>query len=108
FDLLIWIKELSLPVDAWPFALTKSGEFLMGCQSSTTICSYDPKTATMIKLMLNGDFCYPVPHINSFVSLKALGEKCRSRKTYAVNPSPKEYFVEQQWKANGEFDGIQF
>ncbi|KAI3958526.1 hypothetical protein MKW92_025902 [Papaver armeniacum] len=100
--------ELSLPVDAWPFALTKSGEFLMWSCQSSAICSYDPKTATMKKLMLDGDFCYPVPHMNSFVSLKALGEKCRARKRYAVNPSPKEYLMEQQRKANGEFDVIQF
>ncbi|RZC52678.1 hypothetical protein C5167_021108 [Papaver somniferum] len=29
-----------------------------------------------------------LPHMNSFVSLKALGEKCRCRKRYAVNPAP--------------------
>ncbi|XP_026451262.1 F-box protein At3g07870-like [Papaver somniferum] len=107
YDLLTWIKELSLPIDALPFALTQSGKFLMWYKSST-IWSYDPKTATMEKFLLDGIFCRAIPHMNSFVSLKALGEKCRSRKRYAANPTPEEYFVTQQRKDNGEFDVIQF
>ncbi|XP_026452699.1 F-box protein At3g07870-like [Papaver somniferum] len=105
-DLLTWNMELSLPIDAAPISITKSGEFMMWYKSN--LCSYDPKTATMEKHVLNGDFCHAVPHINSFVSLKALGEKCRSRKRYAVNASPTEYFITQERKDNGEFDVIQF
>ncbi|XP_026417554.1 uncharacterized protein LOC113313042 [Papaver somniferum] len=78
YGLLTWIKELRLPVSAIPFSVTKSGQFLMWYGSN--LCSYDPKTATMEKHVLNGDFCRAVPHMNSFVSLKSLGEKCRSTK----------------------------
>lgn len=106
YDLLTWIKELSLPIDALPFALTQSGKFLMWYKSptiwsydpKTAIWSYDPKTATMEKFLLDGIFWRAIPHMNSFVSLKALGEKCRSRKRCAANPSPEEYFITQQRK----------
>ncbi|XP_026439281.1 F-box protein At3g07870-like [Papaver somniferum] len=44
--------------------------------------------------------CYgATPHVNSFVSLKALGERCRSRKRYKANPSPRTIFIKQQTNA---------
>ncbi|OVA12131.1 F-box domain [Macleaya cordata] len=59
-------------------ALTKSGEVLLW-DDDTILSSYDPKTATLKQLV--GDngtpfiFHETIPHINSFVSLKALGER---------------------------------
>ncbi|OVA00482.1 F-box domain [Macleaya cordata] len=61
-----------------PFALTENGEILLG--SSLKILSlYDPKTATITKNLVDDDkgltFFEAIPHVNSFVSLRALGEK---------------------------------
>ncbi|XP_026424711.1 uncharacterized protein LOC113321046 [Papaver somniferum] len=75
YDLLSWIKEFSIPIGesgAEPCALTNSGEVLMrykGC-----LFCYNPQTASLEKLMDN-EFGYVFPHVNSFVSLEALGER---------------------------------
>ncbi|XP_026426084.1 F-box protein At3g07870-like [Papaver somniferum] len=105
YHLLSWFKEFSIPVEreAEPCALTNSGEVLMrykGC-----LFCYNPQTAALEKLMDN-DFRYLFSHVNSFVSLKALGEKgSKFRKRYDVNPAPKEIFIgKQQWKDDGQID----
>ncbi|MCL7039198.1 hypothetical protein MKW94_019546, partial [Papaver nudicaule] len=93
YDLLTWIMEFSIPTerDAEPCALTSSGEVLMRYKRS--LFCYYPQTATLEKVMDN-DLCYVYPHVNSFVSLKALGETgCKVRKRYDINPAPKEIFI---------------
>ncbi|KAI3959180.1 hypothetical protein MKX01_023856 [Papaver californicum] len=42
--------------------------------------------------------------MNSLVSLKGLGEMCRLRKRYYVNPAPKEIFIKQGRKDKREID----
>ncbi|MCL7051347.1 hypothetical protein MKW94_018624, partial [Papaver nudicaule] len=105
YDLLSWIKEFSIPIerDAEPCALTNSGEVLMSYRRC--LFCYNPQTATLEKLMDN-DHCYVFSHVNSFVSLKALGETgCKVRKRYDVNPAPKEIFiVKPQKKDDGDGD----
>lgn len=98
-DLWTWIKEFSIPIggSAEPLALTKSGEVLLRYKSN--LYRYDPVIADLEKLLEKGfgarfDFCCAVPHMNSFVSLKALGERCRRRKRYDANPSTKEFFYD--------------
>ncbi|XP_026452268.1 uncharacterized protein LOC113352690 [Papaver somniferum] len=97
YDLLTWIKEFSFPIegdtDTEPFAVTKSGEVLLSHKS--VICCYDPKTAAMDRIV-DVNFCLAVPHMNTFVSLKALGEKCRSRKKYVVKFRPRSFFIKQK------------
>ncbi|MCL7034589.1 hypothetical protein MKW94_003515, partial [Papaver nudicaule] len=98
FGLLIWITEFSIPFagdNANPIALTRSGEVLLSHKSD--LWCYDPKTASFEKLMDSCYSCRVVPHTNSFVSLKALGEKCRSRKRYKANTSPREFFI-KKWR----------
>ncbi|KAI3921111.1 hypothetical protein MKX01_036090 [Papaver californicum] len=70
----------------WPISLTLSGKLMLRSNYETLIC-YDPQTREFEKQMiLNTNtnvgpsyFDYPkveaIPHVNSFVSLKALGEK---------------------------------
>ncbi|KAI3952869.1 hypothetical protein MKW98_005096 [Papaver atlanticum] len=105
YHLLSWIKEFSIPVEreAEPCALTNSGEVLMrykGC-----LFCYNAQTAAFEKVMDN-DFSYVFPHVNSFVSLKALGERgSKFRKRYDVNPAPKEILIgKQQRKDDGRTD----
>ncbi|XP_026424690.1 F-box protein At3g07870-like [Papaver somniferum] len=101
YELLTWIKEFSIPIEreAEPCALTNSGELLM--RHKGFLFCYNPKTAALEKLMDNY-FCYVLQHVNSFVSLKALGERrCSFRKRYDVNPAPKEIFIGNQQKDDG-------
>ncbi|OUZ99216.1 F-box domain [Macleaya cordata] len=78
-----WSREFSI---AWvgkfrdnydPFAITKSGEVLLW-YNQTILYLYNTKTATL-KELKNGGLGLKVfrviPHMNSFVSLKALGER---------------------------------
>ncbi|XP_026419488.1 F-box protein At3g07870-like [Papaver somniferum] len=70
----------------WPISLTLSGKLLLR-SNYETLMSYDPQTREFKKLVdLNTDMLfetltYPliesIPHINSIVSLKALGEKTK-------------------------------
>ncbi|XP_026416657.1 uncharacterized protein LOC113312114 [Papaver somniferum] len=86
----IWVKECPLPsIVSWelyrkntrtamPFALTKRGEILFKFYSGKTIASYDLKSATprnnwMLDKVWNR--FEAIPHVNTFVSLKALGEE---------------------------------
>ncbi|KAI3874050.1 hypothetical protein MKX03_016379 [Papaver bracteatum] len=66
-----------------PFLITKKNEVLFVHQGSTLYC-YDPNTNTVIKLWNDEKWelmrLCAVPHINSFVSLKALGERSKSKK----------------------------
>ncbi|OVA19374.1 F-box domain [Macleaya cordata] len=68
-----------------PFALTKSGEVLL-LYNHKILFRYDPKTATLKKLVVDDGtglkYFQGVPHMNSFVSLKALGERCKTRRRY--------------------------
>ncbi|XP_026429567.1 F-box protein At3g07870-like [Papaver somniferum] len=95
YDSLIWIKKFSIPTgcQAAPCALTNSGEVLLQCRSC--LFCYDPKTATLERLTGKG-ISHVLPHVNSFVSLKALGEKCIFRKRYHANPAPKEIYIKQR------------
>ncbi|KAI3964311.1 hypothetical protein MKW92_049994 [Papaver armeniacum] len=95
YDSLIWIKKFSIPTgcQAAPCALTNSGEVLLLCRSS--LFCYNPETATLERLTDKG-ISHVFPHVNSFVSLKALGENCKLRKRYGVNPAPKEMFIKLQ------------
>ncbi|OVA16360.1 F-box domain [Macleaya cordata] len=83
-----WSKEFSIKLKGMfvrenepfsqLFALTKNCEVLF--YNHTILSRYDLKTATLEKL-LNMDKCFflyffeAIPHMNSFVSLKALGEE---------------------------------
>ncbi|OVA07231.1 F-box domain [Macleaya cordata] len=87
-DYQSWTREFSI---AWegnyhdkyePFALTKSGEVLLR-YNFETLCLHDPKTATITKLVdddMGSKYFEAIPHINSFVSLKALEKKSRRRR----------------------------
>ncbi|OVA07920.1 F-box domain [Macleaya cordata] len=83
-----WSRDFSM---AWfgdvmdnydTFALTKSGEVLC-LYNRNILYRYDPKTATTKVVVEQNDdllkFVNIIPHMNSFVSLKALGERCRRR-----------------------------
>ncbi|XP_026432328.1 uncharacterized protein LOC113329701 [Papaver somniferum] len=69
-----------------PFAVTKSGLVLMWhwdtLSGTNTLCYYDPATKSAMSLGGGLNNCLEViPHMNSFVSLKDLGEtKCKKRK----------------------------
>ncbi|RZC91661.1 hypothetical protein C5167_027725 [Papaver somniferum] len=95
YDSLIWIKKFSIPTgcQAAPCALTNSGEVLLLCRSS--LFCYNPETANLERLIDEG-ISHVFPHMNRFVSLKALGENCKLRKRYGVNPAPKEIFLKLQ------------
>ncbi|OVA02161.1 F-box domain [Macleaya cordata] len=76
-----WSKEFSsgrevlIPNQA--ITLTESGEVLL-CYNRSTLFRYDMKTTTSEKLVkLDASFSSynAIPHMNSFVSLKALGEE---------------------------------
>ncbi|XP_026419486.1 F-box protein At3g07870-like [Papaver somniferum] len=68
----------------WPISLTLSGKLLLRSNYKTLVC-YDPQTREFKELvdldtdMVSEPMAYPliesIRHINSFVSLKALGEK---------------------------------
>ncbi|OVA07464.1 F-box domain [Macleaya cordata] len=65
-----------------PFALTKSNEILLWYKHCILSC-YDPKTATLKKLWHDDHSlvkCQAILHMNSFVSLKAMGEKSKRRR----------------------------
>ncbi|OVA06948.1 F-box domain [Macleaya cordata] len=74
-----------LPMDvSWPLALTMRGEVLLRYPYQKTLVRYDPKTATVEKLVervedLGTDLHLDeaIPHMSSFVSLRALGEFSR-------------------------------
>ncbi|KAI3855413.1 hypothetical protein MKX03_025371 [Papaver bracteatum] len=53
---------------------------------------------------MSNNFYHVVPHINSLVSFKDLGEQSWGRKIYDVNPAPKEIFIKQRRKGNRETD----
>lgn len=67
----------------WPISLTSRGKLLLRFDYKALRC-YDPRTSQMKRLAnCNTEFKFPrspyplieaIPHINSFVSLKALGE----------------------------------
>ncbi|XP_026459641.1 F-box protein At3g07870-like [Papaver somniferum] len=77
-----WTREFKIVWDAkWvseyePFALTERGHVLFWF-NRTILSLYDAKAKSVTKLMDGGDLGFKnlqaVPHINSFVSLKALG-----------------------------------
>ncbi|OVA06396.1 F-box domain [Macleaya cordata] len=75
--------------DYQPFTLTKSGELLLW-NNFRSFYRYNSNTGTLEKLVdLDTDlrFYQAMPHKNSFVSLKALGEKCfRRRRGCNENP----------------------
>ncbi|OVA16732.1 F-box domain [Macleaya cordata] len=84
-----WSREFSI---AWegglekdsyePFALTKSNEVLLWYNTTILSC-YDPKTATLEKIVNVGTgfkYFQAIPHIKSFVSLEALGELTKIRR----------------------------
>ncbi|KAI3874049.1 hypothetical protein MKX03_016378 [Papaver bracteatum] len=90
-----WSRDFSIAYNsAWevyyvdyriiPLLITKKNEVLFVHRDSTLHC-YDPKTNTVIKLW---DIVKKwelmeitaVPHMNSFASLKALGERSGSKK----------------------------
>ncbi|OVA03347.1 hypothetical protein BVC80_879g13 [Macleaya cordata] len=83
-----WSRELSIawegPVKGtyyWPFALAKSNEVLLFY--NRILSCYDPKTATLKKLWdddMGSSYIEAIPHMNSLVSLKALGEKSVMRR----------------------------
>ncbi|OVA09217.1 F-box domain [Macleaya cordata] len=79
-----WSREFSIP---WigqyenkfnPFALTKRGTVLLGFNYERSLSLYDPNTAKLQTLFDDDTglehFCNIHPHVNSFVSLKSLGE----------------------------------
>ncbi|KAI3892470.1 hypothetical protein MKX03_012688, partial [Papaver bracteatum] len=74
-------REYEFPV--MPLLITKKNEVLFVHQGERLHC-YDPKTNIVIKLWdvkkweLMG--ITAVPHVNSFISLKALGERCENKK----------------------------
>lgn len=99
YDSLNWIKEFSIPIgpEAEPCALTNGGEVLLAGQA--ILFCYNPQTNSLNTIAGNyfqHGFRYVIPHMNSFVSLKALGEKCKIRQRYDVNPAPREIFIEPQ------------
>ncbi|OVA19981.1 F-box domain [Macleaya cordata] len=85
-----WTRELSIalkdldvddnqyePIE--PLALTKSREIILR-QNLKILSVYDPKTASLKKLLdvdMGLKFFGAVPHMSSFVSLKALGENSK-------------------------------
>ncbi|OVA07457.1 F-box domain [Macleaya cordata] len=84
-----WSREFSI---AWegpvmgtsyqPFALTKKNEVLL--LHNGILSCYDPKTATSKKLWDDDSasrYIQAIPHMNSNVSLKALGEKSVMRRS---------------------------
>ncbi|OVA05591.1 F-box domain [Macleaya cordata] len=79
-----WSKEFTASIGQInsvhvPFALTNSGEILLW-YNRRTIVRYDPKTRTS-EVIWNLDkklaSFQAIPHLNSFVSLKALGENAK-------------------------------
>ncbi|KAI3993527.1 hypothetical protein MKX01_002540 [Papaver californicum] len=85
-----WSREFSIDsanmFPCAPLLLTKKNEVLFVHRGSTLYC-YDPKTTTWIKLWDNGskeDVMYltAFPHMNSFLSLKSLGEKSKKKKEH--------------------------
>ncbi|XP_026450945.1 F-box protein At3g07870-like [Papaver somniferum] len=70
----------------WPISLTSSGKLILRFQYKVLYC-YDPDTGELEKLMnCNTEFFFPtlpyplieaIPHINSYVSLEALGERSK-------------------------------
>ncbi|KAI3893408.1 hypothetical protein MKX03_008996 [Papaver bracteatum] len=105
FDTLNWIKEFSIPFRRGVelCALNNDGEILLVgyAVGYAVLISYNPQTGSMVKLTGNefrNVFRNVTPHVNTFVSLKALGEKCRFRKRYDVNPAPNEMRIEPQPK----------
>ncbi|OVA09216.1 F-box domain [Macleaya cordata] len=85
-----WSREYSIRwegryLDSYePFALTKSGAVLLWWNKSI-LSRYDPKTETLKMVITElGDmmllYFEAIPHMNSFVSLKALGERCKTRR----------------------------
>ncbi|KAL5712615.1 hypothetical protein ACHQM5_014769 [Ranunculus cassubicifolius] len=97
-----WNKEFSIPANQWDwnmydlFALTNCGKLLLlkrhsfpcGSAFHVKLCSYDSHTATITPLVEDNQVgamleFEAIPHINSFISLKALGiENCKQRKKY--------------------------
>ncbi|KAL6531655.1 hypothetical protein OROMI_028018 [Orobanche minor] len=105
YDSSRWSKKFSIAIEdcAEPFALTSSGEVLLHYASS--IFCYDPRTRTLEKIVSDGvRVCRAIPHANSFVSLKALGEKCKFRKRYDINPAAKVITIQPRRKDNGAID----
>ncbi|XP_026435130.1 F-box protein At3g07870-like [Papaver somniferum] len=91
-----WCKEFSI---AWqglnkcedyePFALLKNNNVLLW-YNRAVLCCYDLEAKTFKKLMGDaaaGDLKYfqAIPHKNTIVSLKALGEKSKLRKCIEIN-----------------------
>ncbi|OVA13637.1 F-box domain [Macleaya cordata] len=80
-----WSKEFTIAMnmeagDYEPFALTKSGEVLMSFRRSyeqKLLSRYDPKTATLTKLDTDFVLSSAITHVNSFVSLKDIGEDAK-------------------------------
>ncbi|OVA16715.1 F-box domain [Macleaya cordata] len=81
-----WSREFSITWkcldkdgDYEPFALTKTNEVLLWYNGTILSC-YDPKTETLKKLMdddMGIKYFKAIPHMNTSVSLKALGERSR-------------------------------
>lgn len=70
----IWRKKASVMRTLRPFALLKSGEVL--CYNDTDLYLHNP-TIPSLEMLVNMDeeISRPVPHMNTLVSLKALGEE---------------------------------
>ncbi|KAI3834192.1 hypothetical protein MKW92_043982 [Papaver armeniacum] len=79
-----WIKELSLSregqgpfimsSDLQPVTVLKDGQVLLWDYEKRALFLYDPKTTTTKKIVDNEwDYVRSLPHMNSFVSLKAMG-----------------------------------
>ncbi|XP_026416195.1 F-box protein At3g07870-like [Papaver somniferum] len=65
-----------------PFALTRNNEVLLWF-NHTTLCCYDPKTDIFSNILVGDDelkYLRGIPHVNSSVSLKALGVNSKMRK----------------------------
>ncbi|KAI3966584.1 hypothetical protein MKX01_022711 [Papaver californicum] len=83
-----WTLEFTLPssildkLDMYePFALTKNNEVLLWLNESGIYC-YDKKTETLNEIVGEDDSLLTfqgIPHMNNLISLKALGEKFKSR-----------------------------
>lgn len=85
-----WVKEFSLgapPGSGWaenlPIAFTKSGEILFWFDR-TILALFDQKTRNVKKLVdgnFGGRVLQVIPHVNSFVSLKALLKRLENYET---------------------------
>ncbi|KAI3892478.1 hypothetical protein MKX03_012696 [Papaver bracteatum] len=83
-DFSIAAKEIHGKYPVIPLLITKKNVVLFVDLIGSVLYCYDPKTDTVIKLWDVREWelmgITAVPHMNSLVSLKALGERCESKK----------------------------